>query len=230
MLHTVASGRSRDCPPPASGPAAAAPKPPPPPPPPTAGAKQAEEILGKDALEVAALYDQLSVIRFLHERMPEAAEAGTRAARCSTRALSCRRRCDACHAAVLLARPYFPAHAVSSPCALGLKLHGCSQARAGHSEGARRGLWPRHSHRRHALRVHAAGQRQPPGGAGGLSAAAVQPRWPLVCCRLSSSCSNAARTLSDPVSCCLPAAAVHGAEYRQPGEGAGHACRHRGGG
>lgn len=41
-----------------------------------AGAKQAEEILGANALELAALYDQLCVIRFLHERMPEAAEAG----------------------------------------------------------------------------------------------------------------------------------------------------------
>lgn len=41
-----------------------------------AGAKQAEEILGKNALEVAALYDQLCVIRFLYERMEEATEAG----------------------------------------------------------------------------------------------------------------------------------------------------------
>ena len=45
-------------------------------PPAAAGAKQAEEILGADALEVAALYDQLAIIRFLHERMEEAAEAG----------------------------------------------------------------------------------------------------------------------------------------------------------
>lgn len=41
-----------------------------------AGAKQAEELLGGDALELVALYDQLCVVRFLHERMPEAAEAG----------------------------------------------------------------------------------------------------------------------------------------------------------
>ncbi|PRW56145.1 puromycin-sensitive aminopeptidase isoform X1 isoform A [Chlorella sorokiniana] len=43
------------------------------------GAKQAEEILGPNALELAALHDQLCVIRFLHERMPEAAEAAKRA-------------------------------------------------------------------------------------------------------------------------------------------------------
>ncbi|EFN58922.1 hypothetical protein CHLNCDRAFT_140883 [Chlorella variabilis] len=43
------------------------------------GAKQAGEILGKGALEVAALYDQLCIIRFLHERMEEAAEAAKRA-------------------------------------------------------------------------------------------------------------------------------------------------------
>ncbi|KAI3436463.1 hypothetical protein D9Q98_005880 [Chlorella vulgaris] len=43
------------------------------------GAKQAEEILGKNALEVAALYDQLCVIRFLYERMEEATEAALRA-------------------------------------------------------------------------------------------------------------------------------------------------------
>lgn len=43
------------------------------------GAKQAEEILGPKALELAALYDQLCVIRFLHERMPEAAEAAKHA-------------------------------------------------------------------------------------------------------------------------------------------------------
>lgn len=50
---------------------------------PSAGAKQAEEILGPKALELAVLYDQLCVIRFLHERMPEAAEAGAcRAASC----------------------------------------------------------------------------------------------------------------------------------------------------
>ena len=41
-----------------------------------AGAKQAEEILGSDALEVAALYDQLCIIRFLHDRPQEAGEAG----------------------------------------------------------------------------------------------------------------------------------------------------------
>lgn len=45
-----------------------------------AGAKQAAEILGPDALELAALYDQLCVIRFLHERMEAAAEAGAQAA------------------------------------------------------------------------------------------------------------------------------------------------------
>lgn len=48
-----------------------------------AGAKQAEEILGPDALELAALWDQLCIIRFLHERMEEAAEAGARLAESS---------------------------------------------------------------------------------------------------------------------------------------------------
>ncbi|KAL4457427.1 hypothetical protein ABPG75_012292 [Micractinium tetrahymenae] len=45
----------------------------------TEGAKQAAEILGPDALELAALYDQLCIIRFLHERMEEAGEAAKQA-------------------------------------------------------------------------------------------------------------------------------------------------------
>lgn len=54
---------------------------------PPAGAKQAAEILGPDALELAALYDQLCIIRFLHERMEEAAEAGAWGVGCAGRAL-----------------------------------------------------------------------------------------------------------------------------------------------
>lgn len=45
----------------------------------TEGAKQAAEILGPDALELSALYDQLCVIRFLHDRVEEAAEAAKQA-------------------------------------------------------------------------------------------------------------------------------------------------------
>ncbi|KAL4441005.1 hypothetical protein ABPG77_010436 [Micractinium sp. CCAP 211/92] len=45
----------------------------------TEGARQAAEILGSDALELAALYDQLCIIRFLHERMEEASEAAKQA-------------------------------------------------------------------------------------------------------------------------------------------------------
>lgn len=63
-----------------------------------AGAKQAEEVLGPGALELVALYDQLCIVRFLHERMPEAADAGARApmGRTLRGALGGRRREPAC--------------------------------------------------------------------------------------------------------------------------------------
>eukprot|EP00887_Chlorella_sp_A99_P002728 scaffold6.g2728.t1 len=43
------------------------------------GARQAEEVLGADALELAPLYDQLAILLFLHEREDEAVTAARRA-------------------------------------------------------------------------------------------------------------------------------------------------------
>lgn len=197
---------------------------------PAAGAKQAGEILGKGALEVAALYDQLCIIRFLHERMEEAAEAGrwqracgvvgsgrwerrgAAAAGCGLRAAAagCALRAGhrlqgplnmprgpAAEPAVAPTPPPAPAvgllllrrralHAANSLRPGRLLPARRSQARARDLEGARRGLWPRHRHRLHTLRLHPAGQRKPAGGSGGW----VGRRWARQCfCMWVCACS-----------------------------------------